>query len=292
MSRPLLREPRLRCARRGLGPAFLTAGFGRTDAPGAAGRARRIVHNQGVSELGALEAVARQTRLAADLSKRPWPLPEGPWSQAQTRRELLLAHWQVELDALARLLPPELPVDTYAGEAWLGIAAYRVESLRVRGLPPLPGLSSFAQLEVCTYVSIDERPGLWYFSLEMTKQLLVEAAKRAHRLPAYRARIEATAATVDAERDGLGFRAHWASAGEPFEPVPGSLDHFLSERYALYTADGGRLYRAELHHAPGRLRAAEATVEAASLAPLPLEGPPHALTAAVHDLLVWPLEEL
>ena len=256
------------------------------------GGSRGNLHNHGVSDLGALDAIARQTRAAADVSRRPWPLPDGPWSQAQTRRDVLLVHWRVELDALARLLPPELPLDTHEGEAWLGIAAYRVESLRVRGLPPLPGLSSFPQLEVSTYVAVGDRPGLWYFSLEVTKQLLVEAAKRAHRLPAYRARIEAGAGSFDASRDGLSFRARWESLGEPFEPAPGGLDHFLSERYALYTADGGRLYRAELQHAPWRLRATEATVEAATLAPLPLAGPPYALSADVQDLLVWPLEAL
>jgi len=245
-----------------------------------------------VSDLGALDAIARQTRVAADVSRRPWPLPDEPWSQAQTRRDVLLAHWPVELDGLARLLPPELPVDTFEGEAFLGIAAYRVESLRVRGLPPLPGLSSFAQVEVSTYVAVGDRPGLWYFSLEVTKQLLVEAAKRAHRLPAYRARIEAAPGRVEAARDGLVFRARWEAVGEPFEAAPGSLDHFLTERYALYTEDGGRLYRAELQHAPWRLRAAEATVEVATLAPLPLTGAPYALSSAVQDLLVWPLEEL
>jgi hypothetical protein len=245
-----------------------------------------------VSDLGALDAIARQTRLAADVSRRPWPLPDAPWAQAQTRRDVLLAHWRVELDQLARLLPPELPVDTFEGEAWLGIAAYRVESLRIRGLPPLPGLSSFPQLEVCTYVALGDRPGLWYFSLEVPKQLLVEAAKRAHRLPAYRARVAAEPGSFDATRDGLVFRARWEGTGESFEPAPGSLDHFLTERYALYTEDGGRLYRAELQHSPCRLRSANATALTATLAPLPLEGEPYALTSALQDLLVWPLEEL
>ena len=245
-----------------------------------------------MSELGALEAMARQTRVAADVSRRPWPLPEGPWSQAQTRRDVLLAHWRVELDELARLLPPELPVDTFEGEAWLGIAAYRVESLRLRGLPPLPGLSSFPQLEVSTYVAVGDRPGLWYFSLEVPKQLLVEAAKRAHRLPAYRSRIAVASGSFDASRDGLAFRARWQGGGEPFEPAPGSLDHFLTERYALYTEDGGRLYRAELQHAPWLLRSTQATVETATLAPLPLVGAPYTLGSALQDLLVWPLEEL
>ncbi|HEY4346448.1 MAG TPA: DUF2071 domain-containing protein [Gaiellaceae bacterium] len=239
-----------------------------------------------------LDAVARQARLANDPAGRPSPLPEAPWAQAQTRRDVLLAHWRVELDVLARELPPGLPLDTFDGEAWVGIASYRVEGLRVRGLPPLPGLSTFPQLEVRTYVSVDGRPGVWLFSLELPKALLVEAAKRAHRLPAYQCRIVASPGSFEATRDGVSFRAQYAPTGQPFEAAPGSLDRFLTDRYTLFTEDGGRLYRAETHQDPWRLQAAEATIESATIAPLPLEGEPHLLYAAAQDIVVWPLEEL
>lgn len=248
--------------------------------------------NHRMSDLGMLESIARQQHLATESAGRPWPLPTGPWSQAQTRRDLLLAHWRVALPDLARLLPPGLAVDTHAGEPWLGVAAYKIESLRLRGLPPVPGLSSARQLETFTYVTIDDRPGLWPFSIEVTKPLLAEAAKRTHRLPAYRAHIRKEGGRVEADRDGYAFRAEFHDSGVPFEPLPGTLDHFLTERYALYTEDGGRLYRAEVNHAPWLLRPAVATVEVATLAPLPLEGEPHALTSAVQDVLLWPLEEL
>lgn len=241
---------------------------------------------------GILETVARQARVATEAAHRPWPLPEQPWLQAQTRHDVLLAHWPVALDALARVLPPELAVDAFDGRAWAGVAAYRVSGLRVRGLPPLPGLSSFPQLEVFACVTAGGRPGTWVFSLELPKQVLVEAAQRVHRLPAYRARILAARGLVDAERDGLAFQARYGVRGEAVAPVPGTLEHFLTERFALYTADGGRIYRAETNHPPWLLQAADASVEAATLVPVQLEGPPLALYAAEQDLVVWPLEEL
>ena len=49
---------------------------------------------------------------------------------------MTLAHWRVPIDVLARLLPVEVAADTFDGEAWLSVAAYRVTGLRVRGLPP------------------------------------------------------------------------------------------------------------------------------------------------------------
>jgi hypothetical protein len=231
-----------------------------------------------------LDSLSRQRELAEESA-------DG-WVLAETRRDVLLAHWTVELDALARQLPPELPVDTFEGEAWIGLVACRLEALRVRGLPPLPGLSSGPQLEVCTYVSLEDRPGVWLFSVDRGRQVLVEAAKRSLRLPAYRANMTVEPDMIDVERDGLAFRARYTTHGKAFTPRQGTLDHFLTERYALYTADGGRLYRAELNHRPWSLRAALVTVEAATIAPLLIDGEPHACFAEAQDLLAWPLEEL
>jgi len=252
--------------------------------------------NPGMSRPGFLDAAARQASAALDISRRPWPLPAEPWAQSETREDVLLAHWPAPPGELTRLLPPELELDTFAGESWLGVVAFRVRNLRLRGLPPLPGLSTLIELEVRTYVTDGVRPGIWLFSLEATNRLLVEAAKRTHRLPAYRARIsleaDGRALALSADRDGRSFRARYERTGRPSRTKPGTLEYFLCERYALYTADGGRLYRAELHHSPWRVRPARATLELSTLVPLALEGEPHALGAAPYDLLVWPLEEL
>ena len=239
-----------------------------------------------------IDALARQSQIATDAAHRPWPLRDGNWSQAETRREVLFAHWRVSLGELSRLLPPGLAADVFDGSPWLGMTAYRVSPFRIRGLLPLPGVASFVQLEVSTPVVFADRPGLWLFQLETSKQLVAEALKRTHRLPAYRSHMSLRGGEVEATRDGHTFRARYEPDGEPFAAEPGSLAHFLTERYALYTADGGRLYRADLHHAPWRLQPARAEIGATTLAPLSLAGEPNLLYAAAGDVAVWPLEEL
>jgi uncharacterized protein YqjF (DUF2071 family) len=234
----------------------------------------------------------RQARAVDDVSGRPWPLPEVPWLQAQTRRDVLLAFWPVDHDRLERLLPPELTADDFGGQSWVGVSAYRVTGLRVRGLPAVPGLSTFPQLELFACATADGRPGLWMFSLEIGKPLLAEAAKRVHRLPAYRANVNVEAGVVAAARDGLSFYATYAPDGAAHRPASGTREHFLTERFALYTADGGRLYRAEVHHPPWQLRHAGFTVESASLAPFRPGEATLAFAADEQDVLVWPLEEL
>jgi uncharacterized protein len=239
-----------------------------------------------------IEAVARQSQIAADAAHRPWPLPDTKWLQAETRRDVLFAHWRASLSELSRLLPPGLAADVFDGDPWLGLTAYRVSPFRIRGFLPLPGVASFLQLEVSTPVVFGDRPGLWLFQLETSKQLVAEALKRTHRLPAYRARMSFGDGEFEAARDGRAFRARYAPDGSPFVAEPGSLAHFLTERYAVYTADGGRLYRAEVHHPAWTLQPASAEIRTTTLAPLSLSGEPSLLYAAAGDVAVWPLEEL
>ena len=73
--------------------------------------------------------------------------------------------------------------------AWLGITPFLLSGLRLRGLPPLPGVSTFPELNVRTYVTLDDKPGLWFFALDVGSTLVVEAEKRLYRLPYHRAQM-------------------------------------------------------------------------------------------------------
>jgi uncharacterized protein YqjF (DUF2071 family) len=98
----------------------------------------------------------------------------------------------------------------------------------------------------------------------------------------------------ESARSDAAFSARYRGVGEPFEAVAGSLEHFLTERYCLYTADGGRLYRAEIHHPPWQLQRGDATIDLNTMSPvsLPEDEQPHLLFAARQDVVVWPLSEV
>jgi uncharacterized protein YqjF (DUF2071 family) len=193
-------------------------------------------------------------------------------------------------------------------------------NVRPRWLPPIPGLSSFPELNLRTYVRLDDRPGVFFFSLDASSRLAVRMARRFFYLPYLDARIEwerrGEGMVFRSERvrpggpggpGGAGvpaarFEAAYAPAGEVFHAEPGSLEHFLTERYCLYASPGSvggpgdRLYRAEVHHRPWPLQPAEAEVDAGSLlesaglaAP---EGEPHLLFARSIDVQVWPLRRV
>ena len=247
---------------------------------------------------------ARQSAALDQLGHRPWPLPEGRWLMGHTWHDLLFAHWRVPDSALRPLVPRELAVDTYDGDAWLGLTPFRMSGVRFRGTLPVPGLSSFPELNVRTYVTDGEKPGIWFFSLDAGSRVAVEAARRLYRLPYFRANM-----SVRRRPDGIDYssvrtepgafpralRATYRQAGATFTAEPGSLEHFLTERYCLYTNDGGRVYRAEIHHAPWQLQPAEVEIHENTMAPrtvvLPADGPLAHFSVRL-DAVIWPLQPL
>jgi uncharacterized protein len=250
-----------------------------------------------VSSCAFLDAVGRQAGTTEHVEHRPWPLPEEPWVQAQTWEGLCFLHWRVDADDLRRLLPESVELDVFDGSAWIALTPFLVTNLRLRGLPPLPRLSSFRELNVRTYVTRDDKPGIWFFSLDASSQLAVEAAKLIYKLPYQHAQIQCERrddwAHVDACRSGAAFSARYRGEGDLFPAERGSLEAFLVERYCLYTEDGGRLYRADIHHAPWPLQRGEAHVDLNTVAPLALPNEaPHVLFSPRQDTVVWPLHEV
>jgi uncharacterized protein YqjF (DUF2071 family) len=244
-----------------------------------------------------LQAPARQGASLEETAHRPWPLPSTSWVMGQTWDDLLFAHWRVSAAAVREHVPAGLEVDEHDGSAWLGVTPFAMTGLRARGLLPLPFVSSFLELNVRTYVTHEARPGIWFFSLDASSQLAVEAARRLYRLPYFRARI-AMRRLGDrvvyecARGDGRAFSGSCEPVGEPAPARAGSLEHFLVERYCLYAEDQGRLFRAEIHHRPWPLQPAQAQIELNTMPPawLRLEGEPLLHYSRRQDVVIWPLE--
>jgi uncharacterized protein len=198
-------------------------------------------------------------------------------------------------------LPRELELDTFDGQAWLGIVPFRMSGVRLRGLPRLPGLSAFPELNVRTYVRHGTRPGVWFFSLDAANRLAVAGARAWFRLPYFRARMSCSRAGEDViyastrthpGAPGAALAGRYGPRGETASPRPGTHEHWLTERYCLYARSRpGSLWRAEIHHAPWRLQAAEAAFARNTMAHgLGLELPARAPLlhfARRQDVVVW-----
>lgn len=220
---------------------------------------------------------------------------------AQAWHDLLFAHWQVPPEILRPLVPPSLPLDLLDGAAWLGIVPFRVTGLRARFLPPVPFLSAFPELNVRTYVLVGRKPGIYFFSLDAGNRLAAWGGRTFYRLAYFHARMSARRARGRVlyhsrrvgDASGVEFVATYAPSGPVVTPAAATLEHWLTERYCLYTvALGGRVVRAEIHHPPWPLQPAEAELTLNSMtAPLGLElpaGAPLLHFARHQDVRIWP----
>lgn len=184
----------------------------------------------------------------------------------QSWGKLLFLHWRVAAESLRPLIPAPLEIDTFAGEAWVGVAPFTMWGIRVPGLPAFPRVSESHELNVRTYVHYQGVPGVWFLSLDASNPLAVIGARLGFGLPYFRARmhLEEVADRVRYRSvrahpgaAAAAFRASW-TLGDPLPPAqPGTLDFFLVERYCLYSTLAGRLSRCRIHHRPWPLRAAQ-----------------------------------
>lgn len=217
----------------------------------------------------------------------------------QTWHDLLFAHWPIPVPAMRRLVPAALALDTWGGACWVGVVPFWMSGVRVRGCPPVPGTSRFPELNVRTYVSYGGKPGVFFFSLDAASRLAVWAARRFYHLPYFHARMRAEnkAEEVSYHSLRLGSGVEFHGTYGPIAPIErrevGSLEHWLSERYCLYTVHAGQVYRGEIHHEPWPLQNAQAEIDVNSVATaaglvLP-EVEPLLHFARRLDVLIWPL---
>lgn len=182
----------------------------------------------------------------------------------QRWHELALLHFEVSPDALRPLVDPRLELDLHERRAWVSLTPFTMRKARLRLVPPLPGLARFHELNLRTYVRRGGVGGLWFLSLDAASVAAVAIARATLGLPYFHARISRDSSggahEYRSERSvtrgpRATFAASW-NVGAPVPSPPGSLEHFLAERYALFSVLGGRLVRVRVRHAPWALRAA------------------------------------
>jgi uncharacterized protein len=227
-------------------------------------------------------------------------VPARPWVMGQTWEDLLFAHWRVDADALRRVVPAQIPVDTYDGSAWLGVTPFVVTGMRSRLTLPVPGIARFPEINVRTYATVGARAGIYFFSLDTPNRPAIQAARRIYRLPYFRSRIEAerqgdtvryTSERVGDDAPRVGIDLEYGATGPARRAEPGSFEHWATERYCLFTLDERqRVLRGDIHHPPWPLQPARAAISANTMGGqigVDLEGEPVLHFAGRQDVVFW-----
>jgi uncharacterized protein YqjF (DUF2071 family) len=188
-------------------------------------------------------------------AKRPTGRPAG----FQRWRKLLFLHWRVPVDEIRATLPEGVEPDLWQGDALVGVVPFTMRDVSPWWSPSVPGISNFHELNLRTYVVKDGVPGVWFYSLDAANALAVVVARSGWKLPYHKAKMELL---VDGEEVRYRSERSWPEpkpatflaryrVGEPIGPAePETLEHFLVERYVLFTHDGENVLLGRVHHEP------------------------------------------
>ena len=203
-------------------------------------------------------------------------MPDSPWLMTQTWHDLLFAHWPVDHATLRALVPAAFEIDRFEGQAWVGVVPFRMTNVAPRLVPALPWLSAFPELNVRTYVRGNGRAGVYFFSLDAANPVAVAVARTLVHLPYFTASMACEQndgwIRYRSERTSRGappakFAARYRPMGPARPPLAKTLEHFLTERYCLFTMDkAGKAYSLDIHHPPWPLQAAEAEITSNTMA--------------------------
>jgi len=194
----------------------------------------------------------------------------------QRWHDLLFAHWALPPERVRPLLPREIELDTFAGQAWVGVIPFWMSDVRFRGLPPIPTTGTFPELNVRTYVRNSQqpdRPGVYFFSLDAASALAVLGARIGVGLPYFWADMRAEAAGEEIRyRSARRQRPRPAELTARYRPTGRAsqnktdFERFVTERYCLYVVRRSRLHRIQIHHRPWPLQPAEAEFQTNTMA--------------------------
>jgi len=216
--------------------------------------------------------------------------------------DLAFLHWPVRVEDVRSLVPPALELDLFDDSAWVAVTPFRMTRVRPLLAPPIPTATDFPELNVRTYVRHGGRPGVWFFSLDAASWLAVMAARTTTGLPYFHARMlerrEGDVVHYASRRMHGGaapaeFRARYRPSGPAYQSPAGSLDHWLTERYSLFSLSGSQVLRLDIEHKPWPLQHASVDIDQNTMAvaagiTLPSD-PPHVRFARQLDVVAhWP----
>lgn len=198
--------------------------------------------------MSAIQQILNQTQ------HRPWPLPSGKWQYYQEWNNALFFHWEVPFEKLRKLVPEFLTLDSFEGKYYISLVAFSMQQIRPRNLPAVKFLSDFHEINVRTYIDMDNKKGVYFLNIEAEKALSVWVARKLSGLPYEKASIRFDPGRYHSVNNTKGFRLNTRFSISETIADKTALDLWLTERYCLYLDRRGDFFRFDIHHPEWKLK--------------------------------------
>ncbi len=179
---------------------------------------------------------------------RSWLPSEKSWSFYQEWNDAVFLHWEVPYDELRTLVPDELTIDHFEGKYYVSIVAFKMEKIRPRHLPSVSFISNFYEINVRTYVTAEEKSGVYFINIEASSSLSAFICRKLSGLPYEKASISRTEHSYISHNAKKQF-----DLNIKFEPnndayQKSQLDSWITEKYCLYIKSKNKVFRFQTHH--------------------------------------------
>ena len=174
-------------------------------------------------------------------------------------------HWSYDAADLAPLVPKGLELELFDDRAWVGLVSFVMAGVRPPLVPAVPGLSTFPEVNVRTYVrSPDGLDGLLFLTLEAAQPLTVMARPSigiAYSWAQMSIRSSDTVTYTTRRRwppQPAAVSRHVVRPGAAIADKDRTeFDDWLTGRWRAYSRRGGVLFRTPVEHEPWPLQRAE-----------------------------------
>lgn len=195
-----------------------------------------------------------------------------PWLITQEWHDMLFLHWPVSPYLIRQYVPLELEIDLYNNKAWVGFVFYKVKGNRPRLIPLVPGVRSFLELNIRTYVTYKGRKGIHAFSLNASNSLIVKLTTLGNFLPYRYAEVRLKRHkkmfTYSITKDMNQSETLVTTFKVVSKPIESNhFEQWLTERYHLWTKPKHQLYRIDTSHSPWMLQHVTGIIHEHAMAP-------------------------
>jgi uncharacterized protein YqjF (DUF2071 family) len=192
--------------------------------------------------------------ILSETKHRPFDCPKGNWTYYQEWNNALFLHWIVPFEALRKLVPQKLNLDTFDGAVYVSLVAFTMQKIRPRNLPAVKFISDFDEINIRTYVDNDNRKGVYFLNIEAGKKLSTFIAKILSGLPYEKSNIRRNNRNYKSANVQKSFYLDIEFEVKNQLTEKTRLDNWLTERYCLYLDKAETICRYDIHHKEWQIR--------------------------------------